>query len=67
MVKGAHRLGDIRLRLEEKGAIRGVVMEALYYMLGSELLIGDLNKPLTDDTPLTWWANAKIGALLEGT
>lgn len=67
LAKGTHRLGDIRFRLEEEGAIRGVVMEALYYMLGAELLIGDLNKPLTDDTPLTWWVNAKIGGLLEGT
>lgn len=67
VAKGPHRLGDVRLRLEEGGAIRGVAMEALYYMLGAELLIGDLSKPLTDDTPLTWWANAKIGALLEGT
>lgn len=67
LAKGPHRLGDIRLQLEDEGAIRGVVMEAIYYMLGAELLIGDLDKPLSDDASLTWWANAKIGALLEGT
>ncbi|MBD3833016.1 MAG: TnsA endonuclease N-terminal domain-containing protein [Brevundimonas sp.] len=65
--KVPHRLGDIRCHLEDDGGIRGVVMEALYYMLGTELLIADLSKPITDDTALTWWANAKIGALLEGT
>lgn len=65
--QGPKRLGDIRLRLEADGAIRGSIMEAAYDLIGLGRLICDLNTPITDETVVKWWADVAVGEILDGT
>ncbi|MNT97930.1 hypothetical protein D3C72_2403810 [compost metagenome] len=65
--KGPRRLGDIRLCLEDEGAIRGSIMEAAYDLIGLRRLLCDLDAPITDETVVTWWADAALEEILDGT
>lgn len=65
--QGPKRLGDIRLRLEAEGAIRGAIVEAAYDLIGLGRLLCDLDTPITDDTVVRWWADAAVEEILEGT
>lgn len=65
--KGPKRLGDIRLRLEAEGAIRGSIMEAAYDMIGVRWLLCDLDAPITDQTTVTWWADTAMEELFGRT
>ena len=65
--KGPKRLGEIRLRLEDEGAIRGSIMEAAYNLIGLRRLLCDLDAPITDETVVTWWVDAALEEIFDGT
>lgn len=58
--RGPQRLGEIRSKLEDEGAIRGAILESVYNLIGIRWLKCDLDRPITDDTSVTWWADAAM-------
>jgi len=65
--QGPKRLGDIRLHLEAEGSIRGSIMDAAYDMIGSRELRCDLDRPITDDTTVTWWGDVTLEEIFART
>lgn len=62
--KGPQKLGDIRLRLEAEGAIRGSILEAAYDLIGLRRLLCDLDAPINDETIVNWWADVALEEIL---
>lgn len=65
--QGPRRLGDLRLQLEAEGAIRGVIMDSIYDMIGSRELRCDLDSPINDETSVTWWGDVVLEEIFART